>query len=97
MRLSLPFAAAEVVFLKCGTAKFQFFSSRVRILIIWVRQAAVSRDGILGRHFLSRFQGINSNLLRLKFLCGFLPSFYRSAFADFLVRITKTRVEYGFL
>jgi hypothetical protein len=36
------------------------------------------RDGILERHFLSRFLGINSSLFRLEFLSGFLPSFFRS-------------------
>jgi hypothetical protein len=36
------------------------------------------RDGILKRHYLSRFLGINSSLLRLKSLSGFLPSFFLS-------------------
>ncbi len=38
----------------------------------------VSWDGILERHFLSRFLGMNSSLLRLEFSSGFLPSFFRS-------------------
>jgi hypothetical protein len=33
----------------------------------------ITRDGNLERHFYSRFLGINSNLLRLEFLSGFLP------------------------
>ncbi len=37
-----------------------------------------ARDGILERHFPSRFMGINSSLLRLEFLSGFLPAFFHS-------------------
>ncbi len=36
------------------------------------------RDGILERHFYKRFLGINSSLVRLEFLSGFLPSFFHS-------------------
>jgi hypothetical protein len=65
-------------------------------------------DGISERHFLSRFLDINSSLLSLEFLSGFLPSFsfYKmlfmnrldfSSFADLFVRIFKTREKYGFL
>jgi hypothetical protein len=35
----------------------------------------IDRDGFLERHFCSMFLGINSSLLRLEFLSGFLPSF----------------------
>ncbi len=35
-------------------------------------------DGILERPFQPKFLGINSNLLRLEFLSGFLPSCFRS-------------------
>ncbi len=35
-------------------------------------------DGILERHFQSRFLGIHSSLLRLEFLSGFLTPFFRS-------------------
>jgi hypothetical protein len=64
-----------------------------------------SGDGILELHFLSRFLGINSSLLRLEFSTLIFP-FYKmlfmnrlefSCFADFFVCIFKTRVEYGFL
>jgi hypothetical protein len=55
---------------------------------------------------MERFLGINSSLLILKFLSGFLPSFpfYRmlimkrlefSCVVDFIVRVIKPRVEYG--
>jgi hypothetical protein len=37
-----------------------------------------TRDGILERQFLSRFLGINSRLLRLETLSGFLPLFFFS-------------------
>ncbi len=36
-----------------------------------------ARNGILGRHFKSRFLGITSSLLKLEFLSGFLTSFFR--------------------
>jgi hypothetical protein len=36
------------------------------------------RDGILERHFQSRFLGINSSLLRIECFSGFLSSFFRS-------------------
>jgi hypothetical protein len=36
-----------------------------------------SRDGILERHFQMRFLGVNLSLLKLEFLSGFLPSFFR--------------------
>ncbi len=64
-----------------------------------------SRDRILERHFLSRFLGINSILLRLEFSTLIFP-FYKmlfmnrlefSCFANFFVWIFKTRIEYGFL
>jgi hypothetical protein len=35
-------------------------------------------DGILERRFYSRFLGINSSLLRIEFLSGFLPLLFRS-------------------
>jgi hypothetical protein len=62
-------------------------------------------DGILDRHFNSRLLGINSRLLRLKFLSGFLPIYKKlfmnrlefSCFADFFVGILKTREEFSFL
>jgi hypothetical protein len=41
--------------------------------------AGLCRDGILERHFLWKFLGINSSFLRLEFLSGcFLPLFIRS-------------------
>jgi hypothetical protein len=51
-------------------------------------------DGILERHFQSRFLGINSSIIRLEVLSDFLPSFFcfttrYSCFADFFVRILK--------
>jgi hypothetical protein len=42
------------------------------------RRWSATRDGILERHFYSRFLGINSSLLRLEFLSSFLPSFFLS-------------------
>jgi hypothetical protein len=71
----------------------------------------VSRDGILEWQVYSRFLGINSSLLRLEFMSDRLPSFFTfyktlfmnrleesrfSCFADFFVRIFKTREEYNF-
>ncbi len=44
-----------------------------------------SRDGILERHFLSRFLGMNSSHLRVEFLSGFLPlifPFYKMLFMN---------------
>ncbi len=59
-------------------------------------------DGILERHYYSRFLGINSSfpLLRLVFLSGFLPSicpFYRcySRIDPFFEWLFKTRLESG--
>jgi hypothetical protein len=37
-----------------------------------------TRDGILERHFYSRFLGVYLNLFRLEFLSSFLPSFFLS-------------------
>ncbi len=39
----------------------------------------IVRDAILERHFYSRFLGLDSSLLRLKFLSVFLPSSFISA------------------
>ncbi len=64
------------------------------------------RDGILERHFLWRFLGINSILLRLEFstlifpFCKilFMNRLQFSCFANFLYLFySKTRIEYGFL
>jgi hypothetical protein len=66
------------------------------------------RDRILERHLLSKFLGINSSLLSLKFLSGSLHSFFISTKcysridSSFLVSrifecIFKTRAESGFL
>ncbi len=50
-------------------------SEHLQVNLIYRSRPYLFRDGILERHFLSRFLGINSKLLRLKFLSGFLPSF----------------------
>ena len=59
-------------------------------------------DAIFSRAFY--LWAINSSLLILEFLSGFLPSFsvlqnatYSLIDSSFLVRIFKTREEYGFL
>jgi hypothetical protein len=67
-----------------------------------------ARDGILERHFYSRFLGIKSSLLRLEYCLVFYPNFSVlqdaiqeklkfSCFADFFVCIFKTWAESGFL
>ncbi len=48
----------------------------VRKIIFSTGLTRAARDGILERNFYSRFLGINSSILRLKFLSGFLPSFF---------------------
>ncbi len=67
----------------------------------------VSRDRILGRHFVSRFLGLNSSLLWLEFLSILFSYFYKMQFMKklniscfsgfFYLLIFKTKEEYGFL
>ncbi len=79
--------------------------------MIWVSSPTSEfRDGILKRHFLSRFLGINLSLVRFEFLSGFFcPSFSRSTkcyswidlsflvFADFLQGfLNQRRVWFSF-
>ncbi len=72
--------------LKCD-GPLLFYCEGVEVLLSWLRfQICISelvsflsysRDGILEWHFYSRFLGINSSLLGLKFLSGFIPKFFQ--------------------
>ncbi len=65
--------------LMCVCVRMEPVSS---VYIAWQNQPQckvdMSRDRTLERNFESRFPTINSSLLRLKFLSGFLLSFFRS-------------------